>query len=115
MLLTILGSSSKGNCYLIEAEEGDKLILDAGINFKEVQMEMNFDFEGLVGVLITHEHMDHFKYATNFAEYGINVYASAGTFQSKNLTGHRFKIIQALKQFEIGNFIIECLFVLQSC
>ena len=106
MKLKVLGSSSSGNCYLIEASEKDKLILDAGINFKEVQRELRFDFKGIQGVLITHEHMDHLKYAPSFALNGINVYASAGTFEKLELKGHRFKIIKALQQFEIGNFII---------
>lgn len=105
MNLKVLGSSSSGNCYLIEVNN-EKLILDAGVNFKIVQKELNFNFNGIEGVLITHEHMDHLKYASNFALYGINIYASAGTFKKQNLIGHRFKIIKALQQFEVGNFII---------
>ena len=104
--LTVLGSSSSGNCYLIETEDSEKLILDAGVNFKIVQKELKFNFNGINGILITHEHMDHLKYATNFANYGINIYASKGTVETQNLKGHRFKVIKALKQFEIGNFII---------
>lgn len=50
--------------------------------------------------------MDHIKYAKDFAENGINIYASKGTFNRLNLKGHRFKTIKALQQFEIGNFII---------
>lgn len=106
MKLKILGSSSSGNCYLIEATPDERLILDAGINFKDVQRELNFNFKGIEGVLITHEHMDHLKYAPNFALNGIDIYASNGTFSKLNLKGHRFKIIKALEQFTIGNFII---------
>lgn len=106
MKLKVLGSSSSGNCYLIEASQADKLILDAGINFKEVQKQLEYNFKGIKGVLVTHEHMDHLKYAPDFARNGINIYASAGTFQRLKLMGHRFKIIKALKQFEIGNFTI---------
>lgn len=106
MKLKILGSSSSGNCYLIEATQNEKLVLDAGINFKDVQKELSFNFKGIEGVLITHEHMDHLKYATNFALNGINIYASNGTFAKLNLKGHRFKIIKALEQFTIGNFTI---------
>lgn len=105
MNLKVLGSSSSGNCYLIEVNN-EKLILDAGVNFKIVQKELNFNFNGIEGVLVTHEHMDHLKYAPDFALYGINIYASAGTFKKQNLIGHRFKIIKALQQFEVGNFII---------
>lgn len=106
MKLKVLGSSSSGNCYLIEASQNDKLILDAGINFKDVQKELNFNFKGIQGVLVTHEHMDHLKYAPNFALNGIDIYASQGTFNRLDLKGHRFKVIKALKQFSIGNFII---------
>ncbi len=106
MNLKVLGSASSGNCYLIEANDNEKLILDAGVKFKIVQKELNFNFNGIKAVLITHEHMDHLKYATNFALYGIDIYASAGTFKKQNLVGHRFKIIKALNQFEIGNFVI---------
>lgn len=67
MKLKVLGSSSSGNCYLIEVSNVEKLVLDAGINFKEVQKALNFNLKGIQGVLITHEHMDHLKYAPNFA------------------------------------------------
>lgn len=106
MKLKVLGSSSSGNCYLIEANNHEKLVLDAGVNFKIVQKTLNFNFKGIEGVLITHEHMDHLKYAPNFALNGIDIYASKGTFEKLNLKGHRFKQIKALEQFEIGNFII---------
>lgn len=106
MKLKVLGSSSSGNCYLIEATPDERLILDAGINFKDVQRELEFNFKGIEGVLITHEHMDHLKYAPNFALNGIDIYASAGTFSKLNLKGHRFKIVKALEQFIIGNFVI---------
>lgn len=66
MKLKVLGSSSSGNCYILDAHE-EILILDAGVNFKEVQKALEFDFRGVRGVLITHEHMDHLKYAPNFA------------------------------------------------
>lgn len=50
--------------------------------------------------------MDHIKYAKDFAENGIDIYASEGTFNALTLQGHRYKTIKALQQFNIGNFII---------
>jgi len=105
MNLYICGSSSKGNCYVVESKAG-KIILDCGVNIKEVQEKLNFNFKNLLGVLITHEHQDHSKYITNFAEKGINIYSSQGTFDNLNLKGHRYKKIKALEQFELGQFII---------
>ena len=45
MKLQVLGSSSSGNCYLIEINRNEKIVLDAGINFKRVQQELNFDLK----------------------------------------------------------------------
>ena len=82
------------------------MILDAGVDFKEVQKALNFNFRNVLGVLVTHEHKDHCKYLTNFALNGINIYASAGTFEKLNLKGHRFISVKKLQQFNIGDFII---------
>lgn len=105
MKLYVCGSSSKGNCYIVESEAG-MIILDCGVAFREVQKQLNFNFKNLIGVLVTHEHQDHSKYITHFAETGINIYSSQGTFECLNLKGHRFKKIKALEQFELGNFLI---------
>jgi len=105
MKLYVCGSSSKGNCYIIKSQAG-MLILDCGTDFREVQKQLNFSFKNLVGVLVTHEHKDHSKYIINFAEAGINVYSSQGTFDSLSLKGHRFKKIKALEQFVLGDFLI---------
>lgn len=58
-----ISSGSKGNCYLVKADD-TILLIDAGISGKKI-------FEGLLaagvrpeevnGVLVTHEHSDHIK------------------------------------------------------
>jgi phosphoribosyl 1,2-cyclic phosphodiesterase len=60
MIVKVLGSSSKGNCYIVETAT-DKLIVDAGIPYKEIQKGLNFNFKGVVGTLVTHEHRRPFK------------------------------------------------------
>ncbi len=50
--------------------------------------------------------MDHIKYAKDFAENGIDIYASEGTLNALELQGHRYKRIKALQQFNIGDFTI---------
>ena len=44
MNLYVCGSSSKGNCYILESEAG-KIILDCGVNFREVQKALNFNLK----------------------------------------------------------------------
>lgn len=56
MKLKVIGSSSKGNAYILETETGI-LILDAGVPFREIQKALDFDLERIKGCLITHEHL----------------------------------------------------------
>ena len=105
LLITVLGSNSSGNCYLVQSPESNEtLMLDAGVSFKEIQKAMNYKFNNLVGVLITHEHGDHIKSVEKLASAGIDIYASNGTFDSKELVGHRYVKVEELKEFVIGNF-----------
>ena len=80
MKLYILGSSSKGNCYLLQSEKtGEVLILEAGINLQEVKKALNFNLSSIVGCCITHEHGDHAKYVLQYLEARIPVRMSEGT------------------------------------
>ena len=78
MDLEVLGSSSKGNCYLLKGE-GETLILEAGVNIKEIKKAMNYDFRSVKGCLITHEHQDHSRSAIDLHNMGIPIYATKGT------------------------------------
>lgn len=55
MRLTVLGSGSSGNCYLVECDN-EILILDCGISLKEVKKTLNFDLSKIVGCVISHSH-----------------------------------------------------------
>lgn len=56
MKLKVLGSSSKGNSYLLETDS-EALVLEAGINFSEVKKAVGFEIGKIRGVCITHEHL----------------------------------------------------------
>ena len=75
MKLTCLGSSSAGNCYLLQADSGETLILDCGIPIKEIKKGLNWNIKGVVGVLCTHKHLDHSKSLNDFKSMGIPIYA----------------------------------------
>lgn len=69
MILKVLGSSSFGNCYIIE-NDNEALILEAGINFQEVQKALKFNLTKVKALLCTHSHGDHSKYVNEFAKEG---------------------------------------------
>jgi phosphoribosyl 1,2-cyclic phosphodiesterase len=78
MKLKVLGSSSKGNCYILE-NETSALIIEAGVSLKEVKKALNFNISKVAGCLISHEHGDHAKYVNEFIKAGIQVWMSKGT------------------------------------
>ena len=106
MTLKVLGSSSHGNCYILE-NESEALILEAGVKFTQVKHALNFNISKVVGCLITHEHKDHSKYINDFLEACISVYASAGTIHNTTIKGYRLPLMcEAGNLFTLGGFKI---------
>jgi len=100
-----LASGSSGNAYLID-DGVTQLLLECGINFRDIQIATNFETSNIVGCLVSHEHKDHTKALKDVLQAGINVYASAGTIDAEGIKHHRLKPIKAKKQFEIGTWKI---------
>jgi phosphoribosyl 1,2-cyclic phosphodiesterase len=105
MILKVLGSSSAGNCYILE-NYSEALILEAGVKFAEVQRVLNFNIGKIVGCLITHEHKDHAGHILTFPQF-IDVFCSRGTADSADI-GEKSKIhiVSANKPFTAGTFKI---------
>lgn len=72
MELKCLGSSSAGNCYLLE-NETECLVIEAGVPFKEVKKALDFNVRKIVGVVVSHSHGDHAKYIKEYETAGIKV------------------------------------------
>lgn len=88
MELKILGSSSKGNCYLLDNGK-ECLMIECGVAFKDVQKAVNFDISRICGVIISHEHGDHAKHVKKCLESRIPVYASQGTLDALGISPTR--------------------------
>jgi phosphoribosyl 1,2-cyclic phosphodiesterase len=104
MKLKVIGTGSSGNAYILS--NGDEaLLIEAGVNIKEIKQALDFDFSKVVGCLITHEHMDHCKSANEVMRLGVNVYSGAKTHQSINGdVVHRALPISSRQTIKIGNF-----------
>lgn len=103
MKLTILGSNSAGNCYILQ-NANEALILEAGIKFSDVQKALNYDVQKVVACIASHEHGDHFKHVQEFMSRSIPVYASAGTWEAKGLKSRN--ILKAGQLSKFANFKI---------
>lgn len=108
MRLHILGSSSSGNCYLLQSERtGEVLAIEAGVRFDKVQRALDYDLHKIVGCCISHEHGDHAKYAADMLSHCIPVVCSEGTAKALHIQGSHFtQIVSARERVSMGNFQI---------
>ncbi|AVR47225.1 MBL fold metallo-hydrolase [Christiangramia fulva] len=103
MKLKVVATGSKGNCYLLQGEK-ETLMIECGVNIREIKKALHFDFSKLSAVLVTHEHKDHAECIEDLTRLGVNVYATAGTFGS--FKSNRAKEVVAHNTFFVGGFKI---------
>lgn len=104
MELKILGSSSKGNCYLLDNGK-EALMIECGIAFKNVQKAVDFDITRIKACIISHEHGDHAKHVKRCLDAMIPCYMSDGTRNALGLASH--PLAHAMTEnvlHKIGNF-----------
>lgn len=58
MRIKCIGTGSKGNCYLITSNSGNKLMVEAGLSLSEISNNIG-KFNDLDGCIISHSHNDH--------------------------------------------------------
>ena len=100
-------SSSRANLYCVTAANGKRLLIECGCTWKKLQKALNHDLSDIVGCLLTHEHKDHSKCVEDVLENGIDVYASAGTFDALGVV-HR----KALRIYDMERFTIDDMFMI---
>jgi phosphoribosyl 1,2-cyclic phosphodiesterase len=107
MRLMILGSSSAGNCYILENEQ-EALIIECGVKFPAIKQALKFKTSKVAGCLVSHEHQDHCKGVNEVMAAGINVYSTKGTAEAMcpGVTSHRLIHLTANKEIKIGGFTI---------
>lgn len=75
MTLKCLGTGSSGNCYSLTDKDGNILLLDAGINIKDIKIGIDFQIAKVKGTLITHHHKDHSLAARDLEKMGVKIIA----------------------------------------
>lgn len=100
--LRCLGSSSSGNCFLLESQ-GEILILDLGLDWKSVMKAIDYRLERVVGAVVTHRHGDHSYLIPKMLKYCIPVYSCS------DVAGRYDEVVclQPKTKYKIGNFIVQ--------
>lgn len=109
MKLKVIGSSSKGNCYILE-NENEALIIETGCKFQDVLKSIQYDYRKVVGCVVSHKHGDHAKYIKEFCSRGIKVYSSLDVLSLVNedvCVSNNFKEIKHNDMLQIGGFKVR--------
>ena len=110
MIMRCLASGSSSNSYLLQSSEGETLIIECGIDIKEIKKALNFNFSKVVGCIITHEHKDHSKETFKLMMLGVNIYMSLGTMKAVTDIPERLlskrNVLEEMKTYKIGSFTI---------
>lgn len=105
MKLVVLGSSSRGNSYILKGRS-ETLIIEAGIKLSQVKEALDFDISPVAAVLVSHSHNDHAEFMEQYLQAGIPILAGKETFQSKDLQkyDYLFREVKPGHGYKIGNF-----------
>ncbi len=110
-----LSSGSSGNCYYL-GNEFHGILIDAGIPGTSVRKfleKMNISMKTIMGILITHEHIDHIRGLELLTrKFSLPVFTThkirSSILQFKNLAPSATIIeIPLKKKFNIAEFDIE--------
>ena len=103
----VLSSGSKGNAYILD-DNNTKLLIEAGIPWKQLQKKMNFKTHELSACICSHLHTDHSGYIKDVLDAGIDTYVSESIIEHYGLekNHHRIHKIKHKKVFKQGTWAI---------
>ena len=106
MDIKVLGSSSRGNAYLLSDGE-TTILIECGLQYAELRKKSNFAIPNHIdGCIVTHEHMDHAKSVNFLLQYGVDVYAPKSVFKTdyarKHHRAHNINPNDESSVFDIG-------------
>lgn len=102
--LTVLNSDSSGNSYIIQSND-KYLLIEAGVNIREVIKGVKFELRKVAGVIVSHSHGDHSKYIPDFLFMGIPVYSNKDVAEKYK----RVETMHTCKKYDIDGFKIQCI------
>ncbi len=105
MKLKVIGSSSAGNCYILDSEKTEQaLIIECGVRVNDIKKALDFNLAKVAAAIVTHEHIDHACAVKDLLQAGIQVFATAGTFNALNIQHRNTRVMKPGSTFYAGDF-----------
>lgn len=111
MTLKTINTGSSGNCYILTCNN-EKLILDCGLTIKVIKQGLDFDLQGIQGVLVTHSHGDHSLSAEDFKKMGFDVWQP---YLDENKMQRRYFGGFMVRSFDVPHDNVPCVGYLIEC
>lgn len=109
MKFRCFGSGSRGNGYCLQSSSGDILMIEAGIDPKEVFRHIQVD--KVCGLLVSHRHGDHAKYIPQYLLKNVDVYANPDTVKMFVHNGQHSRMLHTFpdtRYLQLGRFEVVC-------
>lgn len=103
MELSIVGTGSSGNCYILQHGK-DVLIIEAGMPLLEAKKALHFELANIQAVLISHSHGDHSRYVKEYLKAGFKVCMSCQTAEELKLNHPNVLHLKPNKVYNFNSF-----------
>ena len=98
--LRTLGSSSKGNGYVLECDN-EKIIIELGVKWNEIAKGVDYKIQSVKACLVTHKHLDHSLSVKDALKRGLSVYSC----EEVQMCHPEVKVLEMGKKTRIGGFV----------
>jgi phosphoribosyl 1,2-cyclic phosphodiesterase len=105
MKLIVINSNSSGNAYALDSGQ-EILLLEAGMKMADVKRAIDYRLSDVVGCIVTHEHGDHCKYATEYARFGVKVFGPSAIEEKRQFPYGTFRAGRDSVTAKFGSFSV---------
>lgn len=88
--IDVIGSSSKGNAFLLTTGNS-RVLLDAGVSFPKIQKAVDFNLSSIQACFITHEHADHCLGVEKLMDACVPCHMTHGTQRACGFDGSAYR------------------------
>lgn len=112
MFLRCAGTGSSGNAYALISDNGEILLIECGVPWKQILRMIDFQPSKVVGCVASHAHLDHLRAYKEVMQNGISIYTNDETVEHFEIvTGEKMIGVPEKIPFKIGNFTVQAFYL----